>query len=312
MKKSPEWADITLRFAGVVNVVWGLIFALFTSPLFRWAQLPEPPFLFPWQLIGISTIVFGLAYYIASFNIPKHALVVVMGFAIKLASTVAVWKSVVTRDFPLPLALYFSAKDLLWLVPFALVLYYIFQRWQHPEKDRANPTVPLAETLARFRTDRGRALYALSQEQPVLLIFLPPVTSPLFQNFLADISQQRAAIKQKGALPVLVHAERSERMVGQLRRAGLAEEAYVNDPDHTIHNTFNLKRAALRHLFSVSSWKQGWLDGGLANTNLDELTSDGFRMPATFLIYRGELLKSYHYEQLSDSPDYGLLADRAT
>lgn len=310
MKRSSEWVDITLRFAGVVNVVWGLIFALFTNPLFRWAQLPEPAFLFPWQLIGIAAIVFGLGYYIASFSITKNALIVVIGFALKLASTIAVWKSVFVQDFSLPLALYFSAKDLLWLIPFVLVLYHVFRKWQTPEQERVNPSVPFAETLAQFHTNRGHDLLSLSQEQPILLIFLPHDASPWFQESVARIRQQQEAVEQRGARLVLVRPTHSERIVSTLQREGLADEEYVGDVNYSMYNTFNLKRATLGQVFGLSAWRHGWTSSGLAHANLNELVGDGFRLPGAFLLYQGELRKSYHYEKNTDHPDYALLAER--
>ena len=310
MKRSSEWVDITLRFAGIVNVVWGLIFSLFTNPLFRWAQLPDPTFLFPWQLIGIGAIIVGIGYYIASFNVSKNALIVVIGFAIKVAGSIAIWKSVFTHELSLPLALYFSAKDLLWLVPFSLVLFHIFRKWQAPEKERINPVVPFAETLARFRTDQGYDLLSLSQQQPILLVFLPHEASPLFQEYVTHIHQQRETIVQKGTRLVLVRPNHSEQMLALLQKSGLGSDEYVNDSDYTMYNTFNLKRATLRQVFSPQSWKQGWISNGLAQTNLNELIGDGFRMPGIFLIYQGELQKSYHYEHNTDHPNYALLAER--
>ena len=310
MKRSSEWVDITLRFAGIVNVVWGLIFALFTNPLFLWAQLPPPTFLFPWQLIGISAIIVGIGYYIASFNVSKNALIIIVGFAIKVVSTIAVWKSVFVQKFSLSLALYFSAKDLLWIVPFALVIFHIFRKWQTPEKERANPTIPFAETLAHFRTEQGHDLLSLSHQQPILLIFLPHAASPLFSDCIAHIHRQRQAVTQQGTRLVLVRPNRAERMLTALQKAGLAEEEYVSDTDYTMYNTFNLKRATLRQIFSPQSWKQGWVSQGLAHTNLNELIGDGFRMPGIFLIYQGEMRKSYHYEHTTDQPDFALLAEQ--
>ena len=310
MRKSSEWVDITLRFAGIVNVMWGLIFALFTNPLFRWAQLPEPTFVFPWQLLGIVAVILGLAYYIASFNIARSALIIVVGLAFKIAGTVAVWKSVLIHDFSWQLALYFSVKDLLWLVPFVLVLVHIFRKWQAPEKARANPNVSFAETLASFRTNRGQDLRTLSYEQSTLVTFLPHPGSPWFSACVAHLSQQRKDITQNNTRLVLVYPVYTDAAHSLLQKSGLAEEEYIVDTDHTMSNTFNLKRAALGHVFSLPAWRTGWLGNNGINTHFDELSGGGFRMPASFLVYRGELLKSYHYERPDDHPDYALLAER--
>lgn len=303
MKKSAEWVDIALRFAGIVNVVWGLIFALFTDPLFHWAKLPEPPFLFPWQLVGLSAIIFGLGYYVASFNVTKHTLVVAIGFAIKLVSTVVVWKSVFTQDFALPMALYFSVKDLLWLAPFAMILYHIFQRWQDPEQERINPKGPFSETISQIYTNRGRDLLLLSHERPVLLVFLPPFASRPFQTWAASITQQRQAVEQQGAQLVLVYV-RDEATIGALRKEKLAQEEYINDTDYRLHSLFNLKRAPLAQLLIAPLRKQTWTSKGLAN----EWSVKGYRMPGVFLIYQGELQKIYRYEGDEGHPDLASLA----
>lgn len=303
MKRSVEWVDIALRFAGIVNVVWGLIFALFTDPLFRWAKLPEPPFLFPWQLIGIGAIVFGLGYYVASFSVAKHALVIVIGFAIKVASTIVVWKSVFAQDFALPMALYFSAKDLVWLGPFAMILYHIFKRWQAPEQNRINPRTPFSETISQVRTNRGHDLLSLSHERPVLLVFLPSVGSPLFRAWVTNVAQQREAVEQQNAKLVLIHV-RDEDTIGALQKNGLSQEEYIHDVDYWLHGLFNLKRAPLTQLLSTPFRKPLFSDRAAAN----ELALKSYRMPGVFLIYQGELQKIYRCEEHSACPDLASLA----
>ncbi len=303
MKKSAEWVDIALRFAGIVNVVWGLIFALFTDPLFRWAKLPEPPFLFPWQLIGVSAIVFGLGYYVASFNLTKHALVVVIGFTIKVASTIAVWQSVFAKDFALPMALYFSAKDLVWLAPFAMILYHIFKRWQAPEQERTNPSGPLSETFARIYTNQGHDLRSLSHERPVLLVFLPAPASPPFQTWMANLARQHLLVEQQGAKLVLAYG-RDETTTNALRKYELNKEEFVNDADYTLHSLFNLRRAPLTQFLTAPLRRQPWTKKGATN----KLAIKSYRMPGVFLIHQGELQKMYHYEGHGDYPDLASLA----
>ena len=155
MKKLPEWVDITLRFAGIINVIWGLTFALFANVLFRWAALAEPEFLFPWQLIGIAAIVFGIAYYIASFGVVRNALLIAMGFVSKLVGAILVWSSVLTQDFSYQLALYFSVKDALWVVPFGAILYCIYknEQWNTGERSHSPP-----DGEALFNGDRPNSV----------------------------------------------------------------------------------------------------------------------------------------------------------
>lgn len=303
MRKPAEWVDVALRFAGIVNVVWGLIFSLFTDPLFRWAKLPEPALLFPWQLIGVSAIVFGLGYYVASFNVTKHSLVVVLGFTIKVASTIAVWNSVFLQDFALSMALYFSVKDLLWLAPFAMILYHIFKQWQAPEHERIDPKEPFSETISRIYTNRGHDLLALSYERPLLLVFLPSFSSPIFHDWLANIVQQIPVVKQQGTQLLLVYAQ-GNGVVEALRKVKLDQEEYVSDTDYRLFSLFNLKQASLNQLLIAPLRKQSWASKGAANP----LTTKRYRMPGVFLIHQGELQRMYRYEGDGDYPDLASLA----
>ncbi len=307
MKKSPEWVDISLRFAGIVNIVWGLIFALFTNPLFNWAKLPEPAFILPWQLLGIVAVILGLGYYIASFNIVKSSLLLMVGLAIKIAGTITVWKSVITHDFSLPLALYFSAKDALWVVPFGMVIYHIFKKWQAPGRAPLNPTVPFSETLTRFSTNQGHDLRTLARRQPVLLVFLPSASLSLFKKYVQDLSEQRAAIAQQRTHLVLVYTQQTEAVVRVLQQHKLASEEHILDEHHSVSNTFSLRRAGVKQVIG-RPWQEGL--GRMQAVKWRDFTDDDMRMPAAFLIYRDELLKSYYYEQVEDTPDYTQLATR--
>ncbi len=297
MKKQVEWIDITLRFAGVVNVVWGLIFVLFTDPLFRWAKLSEPPLLLPWELIGAGAILFGLGYYVASFNIAKHALVIAVGFAIKVVGTVVVWKSVLVHGFTVPMALYFSVKDALWLIPFALILYHILDRWQSPERD--HPTLPFAATIAHVRTNQGNALRALSHERPVLLVFLPNFLSPLFQSWASQLAQQYPAIQQGGTQLVLVYAKNDD-TTSALRSVALAKTEFVNDADYTLHSLFGLNKVPLAQLIAELPRKP------LQAVN--QWATGHYRVPGAFLLGRDELLKMYRHGGQDDCPDFAALA----
>jgi hypothetical protein len=299
MKKPVEWIDVALRFAGVVNVVWGLIFVLFTDPLFRWAKLPEPPLLLPWELIGAGAILFGLGYYVASFNVAKHALVVAIGFTIKVVGTVLVWKGVLVHEFTVPMALYFSAKDALWLIPFALVLYHLLDRWQSPEQDHANPTLPFAETIAHVRTNQGNTLRALSHGRPVLMVFLPNFLSPLFQSWVSQLAQQHSAVQQEGTQLVLVYAKNAD-TVGALRSVALAKAEFADDADHTLHSLFGLKKAPLAQLIAELPRKP------LQAVN--QWATGHYRVPGAFLLYRDELLKMYRHGGQEDCPDFAALA----
>ncbi len=132
MKQFPEWASMMLKLAGVTNAFWGLTLALFPDTLFRWAGMDVPQYLFPWQMIGVIAIIFGVFYFAAAFNPRRHIMIIGMGFVAKITQLIFVLDLWSQEVLPLKLVLYFFAKDLIWLGPLAIVLYLVAKMEQTP------------------------------------------------------------------------------------------------------------------------------------------------------------------------------------
>ena len=309
MKRLPDWIGMLLRFIGFANLIWGLILVLTVEGLLRWAQMEVPTVLLPWHMTGAVAMLFGAAYYFTSFNPIKGLLVLLLGFLLKLIETTAVITGWIADTITYQLALYFAAKDLLWLGPLGAILYWVFREWQAPAEVRnMNPDKPLSETLAQFSTDQDQSLSALSYQHPVLLVFLRHFGCTFFREALQELSEKREAIESQGVKMVLVHMGSLAQGESYLTKNKLGGIAHISDPECQLYNLFRLQRARFSQVFGLRVWLRGFKSGVLHGHGIGKLVGDGFRMPGVFLIYRGELLKSYKHQLASDRPDYVSLA----
>lgn len=306
MKSFPEWASMMLKLAGITNAFWGLTFTLFPDILFRWAGMLNPQYLFPWKMIGVIAVVFGVFYFVAAFNPVRHIVVIGMGFIVKLTEFIFILTYWVRETFPFKLALYFFAKDFIWLFPLAIVLYLIFKIKQVAQ-DKLS-ALSLSEILSRSITSSRRNLKELSDEQPVLLIFLRYFGCSFCHETLAEIRNKHDAIEQEGVKIVLVHMAPPEEAHQYFKQYDLQNTDHISDPDCTLYTLFQLKRVNFRQMLDLKPWKSIPETEFLRKHSLDKPAGDRFRMPGVFLIYKEELLKSYKHEYVSDRPDYVALA----
>nr|WKN38995.1 redoxin domain-containing protein [Tunicatimonas sp. TK19036] len=309
MSRLPEWVGMLLRFASFANIVWGLTLSLVAEGLLRWAQIEVPTTLFPWRMLGMLAIIFGLAYYFISFNPVKGILVLALGTLIKLVETITVVAEWISGLITYQMVLYFAAKDFLWLGPLISILYLVFREWQSPADAMAvNPDKPLSQTLSQFTTNRGTDLNTLSYQQPVLLIFLRHFGCAFCREALQEIADRRSSIEAQGVKIVLIHMGSHKQGEFMLQKNRFTQAEHVSDPDCILYSLFRLRRARFSQILGIWSGIRGLKAGILNGYGLGQLIGDGFRMPGAFLVYRGETLKSYKYQFVSDRPDYVALA----
>lgn len=309
MNRLPEWVGMLLRFASFTNLIWGLTLALVADGLLRWAQMEVPATLFPWRMLGMVAIILGLAYYFISFNPVKGLLILALGTLVKLVETITVVTEWIAGQLTYQMALYFAAKDFLWLGPLISILYLVFREWQNPaEANAINPEEPLPQTLAHFTTNRGHNLATLSHTQPILLVFLRHFGCTFCREALHEIAEKRSVIEERGVKIVLVHMGNYEQGEFLLQKNRMNTAEHVSDPECQLYDLFRLRRARFSQLFGIWTLIRGFKVGLLNGHGVGKLLGDGFRMPGVFLLYRGELLKSYKHQFVSDQPDYVSLA----
>lgn len=114
----------TLINAGIYNLLFGLVAILFPNQVFEWIDMEPPRYPELWQCIGMIVGVYGVGYLIAAFDPARHWPIVLVGFLGKLFGPIGMAISVAKGTLPLFFGAINITNDLIWLVPFALILRY--------------------------------------------------------------------------------------------------------------------------------------------------------------------------------------------
>ena len=57
-------------------------------------------------------------------------------------------------------------------------------------------------------------------------------------------------------------------------------------------------------LFGPAVWWRGFHAALLQSHGVGRLAGDGFQMPGVFLVFHGEILRSYRHQSAADRPNY--------
>ncbi len=97
-----------------------------------------------------------------------------------------------------------------------------------------------------------------------------------------------------------------------LSKYGMTDVDRVCDSRQLVYRAFGLRRGRLTELFGPRVWWRGFQAGVLGRHGVGTLVGDGFQMPGVFLIFHGEILRSYVHQSAADRPDYVALASGDT
>lgn len=287
--------------AAAYNILWGAFVVLFPSALFRWLDMPQPNYPQLWQCIGMIVGVYGLGYLIAAFDPVRHWPIVLVGFLGKVLGPIGMAGALWRGELPWGFALNCVTNDLIWWVPFALILKYAWDR--HQAGPGSNDLPDEATLLAGALTSTGGSLAELSRQQPILVVFLRHAGCTFCREALADLATQRASIEKTGTKLALVHMGTPESFAEFAGRYGLSDVPAVSDPDRRLYRGLGLRRGRLSQLLGWSVWRRG-ASAFFSGHRVGRLEGDGTQMPGVFLIRDGRVLGRFMHATAADRPDY--------
>lgn len=290
-----------LLAAGAYNVLWGAFVVLFPAAMFRWLDMPLPNYPQLWQCIGMIVGVYGIGYAIAAFNPARHWPIVLVGSLGKVFGPLGMVQEVWAGALPRGFALNCVTNDLIWWVPFALILKYAWE--QHRASPAADELPDESTLLAEARTSAGSSLAEMSREQPVLLVFLRHAGCTFCRETLANLAGQRADIESRGAKMALVHMGTAESFAAFAEGYGLGDVPAIADPARRLYRGIGLRRGTLSQLLGWSVWWRG-ARAFFAGHRMGMLQGDGTQLPGVFLIRDGRVVRRYHHATAADRPDH--------
>jgi peroxiredoxin len=266
-----------------------------------WFGPPAPAAVELSHILITLTAAMGAACVLAARNPFRHWPTVLMALVAKLAA--AVWLAADTLAGRLPerawLAIAFD--DAIWLGPLAMVLKSAYDA----HLDRCRAATPEVLSLAlRRKTGRGVTLDELSRIGPTLVVFLRHAGCPFCREALSDIARLRPRLEAEGARLVLVHLSGEAEIARLLAIYGLADTPRIHDPHGSLYRAFGLPRGSLSDVAGPKVWWRGCQAVFAGRHRVAFPDSDAFQMPGVFLLFHGEILRSYRHQSAADRPDY--------
>jgi len=298
---TPRWMRRVLLAAGAYNVLWGAFAVFFPSAVFRWLDMPLPNYPQLWQCIGMIVGVYGIGYAIAAFDPARHWPIVLVGFLGKVFGPLGMVQALWAGSLPWGFALNCVTNDLIWWVPFALILKHAWK--QHQAEPGGGGLPDEATLLAETRTSAGSSLAELSRTQPVLIVFLRHSGCTFCREALADLSAHRAEIERDGTRIALVQMGTPESFLAFANRYGLGDVPAISDPARRLYRGIGLRRGTLSQLFGWTVWWRG-ARAFFAGHLVGALGGDGTQMPGVLLIRDGRVVRRFVHATAADRPDY--------
>ena len=82
--KQKSWMGAVLKLAAMYNVIWGAWVVLFPEQFFEITNMQIPENLTIWQGMGMIVGVYGIGYWLASYDSIRHWPIVLVGFLGKI------------------------------------------------------------------------------------------------------------------------------------------------------------------------------------------------------------------------------------
>jgi len=291
-----------LILAAIYNWVWGASVVLFPSWFFDMAGMDRPAYPQIWQCVGMIVGVYGIGYWIAAYDPERHWPIVLVGLLGKILGPIGFIGAVLEGSFTLKAGLTILTNDLIWWVPFTLLLWRAFKgsvSQQIPEN------IPgLEETLNNYRLDTtGETLADASQKQPLYLLCLRHFGCTFCMEALDDLKQHRERIRDLGMRIVFVHNSDAQTGRNYLTKRGWVDTPAVSDPSGVLYASLGLSKGTFAQLFGWRTFKRGF-SAVLKGNGIGKLAGDGFQMPGLFIIEDGQLVRSFRHETAGDIPPY--------
>jgi len=129
-----RWGRRWLQAAGIYNLAWGGLVIAFPNLLFDLCGMTRLNYPEIWQCVGMIVGVYGVGYLIAAGDPRRHWPIVLVGFLGKIFGPIGFASALMKGTFPPLFGLNILTNDLIWWVPFVLIL-----------RDAARPRSPSPE-----------------------------------------------------------------------------------------------------------------------------------------------------------------------
>ncbi len=161
------------------------------------------------------------------------------------------------------------------------------------------------QNLSLIKTNKGNSVLDLSDQSPVLLVFLRHFGCVFCKDSMHEISKRKEEFTKEGIKIVLVHMSDYTTASGYFKKFGINDLEQVSDIECRFYAIFGLVKGSFSQLFGLKTWMRGF-EIAATKQMLPGLTriGDGLQMPGIFLIKDGTIIESFIHNSVADKPNY--------
>jgi peroxiredoxin len=301
-----------LQIACVYNLVWGA--AMILAPIDTLHLLgvrPPSTDVWPqlWACIGMIIGVYGIGYGLASRDPARHWPITLVGLLGKILGPIGFVDAAIKGTLPWSMGWTIITNDLMWWIPFAMILWHAAKTNQNTPPVRAaapddsSEKMSLSDVLDSLSDQQGRTLRSITNERPSLVVLLRHAGCTFCKQTLADLASRQQRIEQAGMNLVVVGMSPTSQGLQEVgARAGVTTASWVADPDRRLYRALELARGSFLQLLGPRVWLAG-LKAFMQGHGVGALDGDGFQMPGAFVVHQGNVVRAYRHATVADRPD---------
>jgi hypothetical protein len=299
---------LTLVAAGVYCLTISLLF--FVSPervlvIFALTQTGHPLLV---QIIGIFYFIFSVSFFLAAPDPQRHWRIVLL-CTLKICIVIsATLYAFFQQTLSWKLSLLLVVDDVIWLIPFLLILWVVLQQRIGRTPAGGEP-LSVARAAESYKLSSGETLEQASQQQLIILVFLRHFGCTFTRQLLRGLELLETQAQQRQARLVLVHMLQSGKETDYI--GDHSEIARIADPRCELYRAFGLGKGGFWELFGPRVWCRG-LMALIHGCGVGYLAGDGMQMPGVFLYKNNRIIASQPAKSASDLPDLQLLFEAET
>ncbi|MEM9886897.1 MAG: alkyl hydroperoxide reductase [Bacteroidota bacterium] len=130
LNNAPRWMFYVLWIAGIYNILWGSSVIFFPNLFFNLVGMELPTYPMIWQCVGMIVGVYGVGYILAAYQPLVHYPIVLVGFLGKIFGPIGFSFYLAKGAFPLAFGLTIIFNDLIWWLPFGIILWAAYRARQ--------------------------------------------------------------------------------------------------------------------------------------------------------------------------------------
>lgn len=292
---------LTLLAAGIYNLVFGIWAVAWPQLWFQWSGMDLPRYPEIWQSVGMIVGVYGIGYLVAATNPILHWPIVLVGFLGKIFGPIGFALAISKGTLPLSSAWITLTNDLIWWIPFGLILWATIQAKVGRPITKTQAYSP-EEASHLYQLSTGKTLAEASEHKTVALVFLRHFGCTFTRQILRSLTELKAEAEAQNAQLVLVHMLQDGHEENYLsQNSSTPNIPRIADPNCELYRAFGLGKGGFLELFGPRVWLRGAV-ALFKGCGVGHLAGDGLQMPGAFLYRNGKILSSQPAQSASDLP----------